>query len=92
MIQPTVGRIVHYVSAGGTIVPAIVTKVYDARSVDLVVFGLDPVASEMVNNVHLVQPGDPEGAAIPYCEWIPYQVKKDHGSESGERAVGSESI
>ena len=92
MIQPTIGRMVHYLTSVGTTLPAVVTKAHDERLVDLVVFGLDDVASEKVSSVRLVQPGDADAPALPYCEWMPFQVKKNYGSESGEKAAGSQLI
>lgn len=38
-MQPTVGRIVHYNHLARGVVPAIVTKVWNATCVDLEVFG-----------------------------------------------------
>lgn len=99
MITPTVGRIVLYHPRGEKVatvndqpVPAIVTAVWSERCVNLAVF--DANGSHVGpgrTSVRLVQPDDdvPEG---PYCEWMPYQVKKDHGSESGEKGAGTEQI
>ena len=105
MIKPTIGRIVWFVPAAlpGTSIEikdsppiaALVTQVHIQPKgflVDLCVFfpGRAPVA---VTSTPLVQPGGkvpPDGSA--FCEWMPYQVKKEHGSESGEVEAGTESI
>lgn len=102
MIQPTVGRIVHYHAYGDKPqlpglepLAAIVTWVHSDRMVNLVVFDAngEPHAR---TSVTLVQPED-EVPEVPdenlsYATWMPYQVKKDHGSESGERTAGTEAV
>ncbi len=95
MITPTVGRIVHFTPAPGTVgdqpLAAIVTYVHSDRCVNLTVF--DPYGvPKGCTSVPLVQPGDAKPEGSFYCEWMPYQVKKDTGSESGERAAGTEGI
>ena len=42
-----------------------------------------------------IPPRQPDPNKMPasgYCEWMPYQVKKKTGSESGEKAAGTEGI
>jgi hypothetical protein len=100
VIEPTVGRIVHayfqYVNEVGTNdmgkpLAAIVTGVKDLRTVDLAIFCAGSMMFRV--NVPLVQPGDtvPESIGL-YCQWMPYQVKKSFGSESGEKAAGVEGV
>lgn len=43
-------------------------------------------------SVRLFQPGEDRPAGGGFCEWMPYQVKKPHGSESGEPAAGQQQI
>lgn len=91
MINPTVGRIVWFYSdSGADPLAAIVTMVWDARLVNLCVFdraGLPFPQAEVV----MMQPED-EVPPGPYCCWMPYQVKKQSGSESGEKEAGTQSI
>ena len=91
MIQPTVGRIVEFIEAHNEHPnAAIVVHVHNDRLVNLVAF--DQVGHAAVQlNTPLRQPEDPRPEGN-YCQWMPYQVKKDHGSESGERAAGTENI
>ena len=95
MITPTVGRIVwfFYGSLPNTELAAIVTKVNSPTSVNLCVFAQNGHQDGFVD-VQLVQPGEsrPDGPDVVFCEWMPYQVKKRTGSESGEPAVGEVSI
>ena len=91
MITPTVGRVVHFrTSPEGSPQAGFLTGVYDDRLVDVTIFppGGSP---EAYCKVPLRQPDDvaPEG---PHCAWMPYQVKKDTGSESGEKEAGTEVI
>jgi len=98
MITPTVGRIVHFYaklidgSPASASPPqaAIVTNVWNDRRVNLTVFGHDG-SSNPITSVRLQQPGD-EADGNAYCCWMPYQVKKSTGSESGEAAAGVESV
>ena len=91
MIQPTVGRIVwHREETNAEPHASIITGVYSDVCVDLCVF--HPVHGPQVkNSVTLKQPGDEELEG-PRCEWMPYQVKKPTGSESGEKAAGTTAI
>lgn len=95
MITPTVGRIVWFYTDGiGTSEyrnekAAIVTRVWNDRMVNLCVF--DDTGATPKTSVPLVQPED-EKPAGEYCAWMPYQVVKASGSESGEKAAGSQTI
>ncbi len=104
IITPTIGRVVHFFPGKGSEslfnthegdpCPAIITAVWGDRCINVAVF--DPNGNPVPDpptSVQLQQPGDP--AAPPElhrCEWMPYQVKKSTGSESGEPAAGSETI
>ena len=97
MIQPTVGRIVWYRANGDMPIgvgpeprAAMVTCVHSDRRVNLAIFGVNGEYYSRTG-ITLVQPEDecPEG---PWCQWMPYQVKKDHGSESGEKAAGVQEV
>lgn len=91
MITPTVGRIVHFfVIRGADAQAAIVTRVWTDRLVDLNVFGDAGCVS--IVSVRLHQPEDQHEQDRVWCEWMPYQVKKSTGSESGEAAAGTELI
>lgn len=80
MIQPTVGRVVHYVPNPADMIPgarsgelaAIVAAVHDDRCVNLCVIDANGEPHGKTS-VRLVQPGDPE-AAPPFCQWMPYQL------------------
>ena len=101
MIQPTVGRVVLYhpgesdpevIRFEKNPVPAIVTHVWHERMVNLVVFDANG-ASRGRTSVELHQPEDtPVLHGGFWCEWMPYQVKKPTGSESGEKAAGAQVI
>lgn len=101
MIQPTIGRIVLYRPAVPNMTgilpdengqcPGIITKVWHERMVNLTVFDAAGV-SHPVTSVPLFQPEDERNQSHGYCEWMPYQVKKPTGSESGEQAAGQQAI
>ena len=101
MIQPTVGRIVWYypderdgmTGGAGDTTPraAIIAYVHDDHMVNLVVFDTNGMSYSRTS-VTLVQPEDPARPDQSYCRWMPYQVKKDHGSESGEKAAGTQEV
>ncbi len=102
VIVPTVGRVVNFFSstnrkidAGDRSQPlvALIAHVWSDRCVNLAVFDMHgrPVP-EPPRAVRLVQPGDNRPVDEDFCEWMPYQVKKDTGSESGEPAAGQEVI
>ena len=92
MIQPTVGRIVWYYPACDTTPrAAIIAYVHDDHMVNLAVFDTNGTPYSRIS-VTLVQPEDPARPDQSYCRWMPYQVKKDHGSESGEKAAGTQEV
>lgn len=88
MIEPTIGRVVHYHDPDLSDQPctAHVCYVHHERMVNLRVFDANGEGHPRTS-VQLVQPGD-EAPEHPHATWMPYQVKKDHGSESGEREAG----
>ena len=91
MITPTVGRIVWFYTRNSQEEhAAIVVKVWSDTMVNLCVFGKNG-NTRSETSVQLVQPGNeiPDGM---YCTWMPYQIKKDTGSESGEKAAGQQTI
>jgi len=91
MIRPTIGRILWYFPDNDAEKQAaIITYVKSDRMVNLCVFSGNGHSAPS-QNVQLVQPEDekPNGS---YCEWMPYQIKKASGSESGEKAAGAQSI
>ena len=91
MITPTVGRIVWFYDYHGQREhAAIVTRVFNDHEVNVTVF--DNGLVRYCNKCPLVQPGEDLPATAPHCTWMPYQVKKRTGSESGEPAVGEVSI
>lgn len=102
MIEPTVGRVVHfYPNADSGIrnhtLPgpwkADIVDVHNERLVNLAAF--DPDGNHhALSSVLLVQPEDEAPApGSSYACWMPYQVKgKNIGSESGEQAAGTEQI
>lgn len=101
-IRPTVGRIVHYHRGYADTFPdvkavsvyaAIVTYVHpDEAMVNLAVFDAEGGIRPR-QRVRLLQPYEPPPLGRePWCTWMPYQIKKATGSESGERVAGTESI
>ncbi|QNN23542.1 hypothetical protein HED60_15075 [Planctomycetales bacterium ZRK34] len=100
IITPTIGRIVYFfkhenqteiVHDEGHPLAAMITHVWHDRMVNLTVFDSNG-QTHGVTSVDLRQPEDPSISGRMYCEWMPYQVKKDHGSESGEKPAGTEKI
>lgn len=95
MIKPTVGRIVHFYPAGekGNEGPfaAIITHVWSDTLINIAAFDWGGNISGHTS-VYLAQPGDEGKYADDHCEWMPYQVKKGFGSESGEKEAGTEKI
>ncbi len=77
MIQPTVGRVVHYYNRPGMPgpLPAIVTYVHSDQLVNLCVMG---TAGDTFGrtSVRLAQPGEAPQTGVEYCAWMPYQVQK----------------
>jgi hypothetical protein len=104
MIQPTVGRIVWYYPAGYPLGDgektvelaepraAVIVKVWSDRMVNLGFW--DPNGDIWAaTSVALVQPEDPTpNCGEGFCQWMPFQVKKPTGSESGEKAAGEQAI
>ncbi len=98
MIEPTVGRIV-WVNPDDAIgeenkgpLAAIITYVHSDTCVNLCVFDMNGNPQPRTR-VRLVQPEDvPSATTSLYCFWMPFQIKKATGSESGEKEVGVESI
>jgi hypothetical protein len=99
MIIPTLGRVALFHPNVADTIPsqdgacaAIIVYVHGDRMVNLIVFDANgqPVGR---SSVPLVQPEDPPVAdGSSYCNWLPYQVKKATGSESGEPAAGTQTI
>ena len=48
--------------------------------------------SQGFENVPLVQPDDVTQPGSHFAEWMPYQIKKPTGSESGEKAAGTQVV
>lgn len=92
MIKPTIGRVVLYHDPlmSDQPMPAIVCYVWSDHCVNLAIFDGNGGATGKTS-VSLVQP-ESERPASPHATWMPYQIKKDYGSESGERAVGEQKI
>lgn len=91
VIEPTVGRILWFFETeGAPQLAAIVTAVHGPTLVDVTAF---PPGGEAVSltSIPLVQPGEPLPGGR-HCTWMPYQVKKSIGGESGEPAAGEASI
>lgn len=102
MIQPTVGRIVHYYSfkvdgsiemaQNGMPLAAIITRVWEpGKRVNLTVFDAKG-DSYGRTGIPLIQPGSERPVGEKFCEWMPYQVKKETGSESGGLVAGAQMI
>ena len=74
MIEPTVGRLVHYRPDYAHTAPlaALVVGVHDARSVNLTVFNDDGSISPALE-VTLLQDDDTPPHDRPYAEWMPFQ-------------------
>lgn len=108
MIEPTVGRIVYYKpypkempvgpmsgfdeSPHDARCAAIITCVHSPHCVNLAVFDANGVHHAKAS-VSLSQPDDDcERQSHGFCEWMPYQIKKPTGSESGEPSAGTQTI
>lgn len=91
-ITPTLGRIVHYfMSQGAEPSAAIIAHVGDNEVLNLCV--LDRRGFPRAEtSVPLLQPGAERPSEGHYAKWLPYQVKKSFGSESGEKAAGTEEV
>jgi hypothetical protein len=94
MIKPTVGRVVHFYESENQAEPwaAFITGVHDDETVAVTVFPPQG-GTTWLPSTPLRQPGtDNKKLKGPWCEWMPYQVKKQTGSESGEKEAGIEEI
>ena len=98
-IKPTVGRIVYYTPASDdpnyahAPLAAIIAQVFTSTCVNLAIFDAHGRPYEQPpTSIRLVQPFEEAPEDGPFCEWMPYQVKKPTGSESGEVAAGTETI
>lgn len=92
MIKPTIGRVVYYRTPGMTEPQsATIAYVHGDRMVNLRVISHGGEAFG-ATSIQLVQPGEPKPEGVPFCHWMPYQVKKATGSESGEPEAGTEPI
>ncbi len=94
IIKPTVGRIVYFREHPlNAPLASIITEVHGDRCINCAIFDSNGVP--FVNpprSIFLVQPGDEYPQDGPFCEWMPYQIKKPFGSESGESLVGTQTI
>lgn len=99
MITPTVGRIVWYTPPatspfyGDAPLPAIIARVWSDTCVNLAIF--NPNGSPMIDpptSVLLVQPENERPSGGNFCEWMPYQMKKAAGSESGQKEAGTQAV
>lgn len=94
-IEPTVGRVVHYIPAdherhdlGATsqrALAAMIVQVHDERLVNLTVFDGNG-RSHGRTSVRLVQPGDAEPAG-GYCRWMAYQLGQAERTREAEQAA-----
>lgn len=96
MITPTVGRVVWYYekALGSGPLAAIIAGVHNSYWVNLMVLDVNGL-SQSRTSVRLVQPDDevqPGPDADGYATWMPYQLKKGTGSESGEKEAGTQTI
>jgi len=81
MIKPTVGRVVYYrpcfedmlAKTEGEPLAAIITKVWDDRMVNLIVF--DQAGTPYGRtSIELIQPNDDLPEDGSYCHWMEYQI------------------
>lgn len=100
VITPTIGRVVHYYPGPDDPTPgddgplaALVTAVWTDTCVNLAIFNRNGSPEpNPPTSITLVQPGVDPPLNERYCCWMPYQVKKSYGSESGEKSAGTEEI
>lgn len=93
IIQPTVGRIVHFYDArGGGPRAAIIAYVHDERLINASIVCVDGTIAYACP-CRLRQPMDEVVKDKCRCEWMPYQVQKalggDVNSESAEPRLES---
>ena len=93
MIEPTVGRMVHFTPAKASTIlrheqplAAIVTYVWNPRMVNLTVF--DPNgASHACTSVTLLQDDDVPNEAGYYAQWMPFQKGQAAKTEALEAKI-----
>ncbi len=95
-IKLTAGRVVHYHRRGRQQVPLAATiafvNSYPFAGVNLTAHEASGAVTPVLE-VPFRQPDDPDPPPnVSFAEWMPYQVKKNSGSESGEEAAGTQSI
>lgn len=90
MIQPTVGRLVHYRPAYAHAAPlaALVVGVHDERSVNLTVFHDDGSTFPSLETV-LLQDDDAAPVGKPYAEWMAFQKGQVPASSAVEQRLGA---
>ncbi len=94
IIKPTVGRIVYYFNnSDPTPKAAIITAIHSDNCIDAVVFNENNnLLVSLASFIKLVQPEGERPQEGKFCEWMPYQIKKPTGTESGEKAIGTQQI
>jgi len=94
MIKPTVGRVVYfYDNSNPNPQAAIIAAVHTDTCINAAIFDSNGIPlTYPPRSIRLVQPGEERPPEGPFCEWMPYQVKKPTGSESGEKAAGNQTI
>jgi len=92
MIKPTVGRLLWFHRYGSApALAAIVTWVWSDTCVNVAVFGQN--GSPVLNpptSVRLVQPEEPQpdtDSAVPWCEWMPFQVGQSQAVKDAQESV-----
>lgn len=104
-IVPTVGRVLWFRPNGQTVFTrercalddrqapflALIAHVFTPSCINIALFSSNGhVIDSPPTSVRLLQPGEePPAHGQCYCEWMPYQKGKAHGSESGEPAAGT---
>lgn len=89
MIQPTVGRIVHYFFAAGAVEhAAILVGVHNERSINLAVFNDDGSLYPALE-VPLLQDDDAVPAEGAYAAWMPFQKGQATKTEATESGLGA---
>lgn len=89
MIQPTVGRMVHfYIGQGSEPNAAIIAHVHNDRMVNLCVID-EGGGTTGVSSVPLVQEDDEKPLSY-FCEWMPYQKGQAAKTEAAEEELEAE--
>lgn len=94
MIEPTVGRVVHFYPGDGSgPLVALISAVWGVGCINIAAFKKNgnPLL-DAPTSVRLLQDDEPVPESGAYCQWMPYQVKKATGSESGEVQAGVQLI